>query len=178
MQTTSAAPRPPHLTLIAAIASNGVIGAGNRLPWRLPADLQRFKALTMGHPMIMGRKTFASLGRLLPGRSHIVLSRGEPGEGCVVARSLEEALAASGRCPGADEVFVIGGEQIYRLALPVADRLQLTELKRPFDGDARFPEFDRGQWQETARETQRDGDLEFDFVTYQRKSFTQQTGRV
>jgi dihydrofolate reductase len=169
----------PHLTLIAAVARNGVIGADNALPWRLPEDLKRFKALTMGHPMIMGRKTFASLGRVLPGRSHIVVSRERrsAGDGCLMAGSIEEALACSARCPGAEEVFVIGGEQIFRLALPLADCLQLTELHEEFAGDAVFPGFDRSEWRESAREAHgAGGPLAFDFVTYIRKNAAQPKG--
>jgi dihydrofolate reductase len=169
----------PHLTLIAAIARNGVIGANNALPWRLSEDLKRFKTLTMGHPMIMGRKTFESLGRVLPGRSHIVVSRAprSAGDGCLMAGSIEEALACSARCEGADEVFVIGGEQIFRLALPLADCLQLTELHDEFAGDALFPAFDRSEWRETARERHgTGGGIAFDFVTYVRNNATKPQG--
>ena len=168
-----------HLTLIAAVARNGVIGVGNALPWRLPEDLKRFKALTMGHPMIMGRKTFASLGRVLPGRSHIVLSRDPQAaiEGCLMAASMAEAMACSARCPGGDEAFVIGGEEVFRLALPLADRMQLTELHDEFAGDVVFPRFDRGDWRETAREAHgAGGPMAFDFVTLVRKNAVQPQG--
>jgi dihydrofolate reductase len=159
----------PQLTLIAAVASNGVIGVDNGLPWRLPEDLKRFKALTMGHPMIMGRRTFESLGRVLPGRSHIVLSRErrEPGEGWLAATSMAEALARAAHCPGGEEAFVIGGADVFRLALPLADCLQLTEVHQDFAGDVLFPPFDRGEWRETARERHGSGHgPAFDFVTY------------
>jgi dihydrofolate reductase len=124
-----------------------VIGRGNDLPWRLPADLARFKALTMGHHLIVGRKTFEAIGRPLPGRRMIVLSRGEPAlpEGVGHARSLDDALE-SARGAGDDEVFVGGGGQIYRLALPLADRLYLTHVEAEVDGDAHFPELPQGAW--------------------------------
>ena len=157
-----------RLTLIAAVARNGVIGSDNKLPWRLPEDLKRFKALTLSHPIIMGRKTWASLGRPLPGRSNIVISR-DPGfqaTGCIVVDTLAAALAA---CDGVDEAFVIGGAEIYALALPLAHRLQLTEIQQDFPGDTRFPAIDRSVWRETAREChQSEAGFAYDFVTYQR----------
>lgn len=161
--------RKPRVALIAAVASNGVIGSDNALPWRLPEDLKRFKALTLGHPVIMGRKTFESIGRPLPGRRNIVISRNAAfsAEGCETAASLDAALAA---CAGTtDEVFIIGGEQIYAAAMPHAERLYLTEIQAEFQGDARFPEFDRGAWHETVRERHRtDGGFEFAFAVYDR----------
>jgi dihydrofolate reductase len=175
--TSTAAPAPPdrtrlpaptHLTIIAAIAANGVIGRDNGLPWRLGADLQRFRRLTTGHAIIMGRKTFESLGRLLPERTHIVLSRsGAAPAGCLAAHTLEAALAL---CADADEAFVIGGGDIYRQALPLADRLQVTEIHEEFPGDTFFPEIDPGEWRESARERHRaEAGFDFDFVTYERK---------
>ncbi len=161
--------RKPRLSLIAAVAANGVIGSDNALPWRLPEDLKRFKALTLGHPVIMGRKTYESIGRPLPGRRNIIVTRNAAyaAEGCETASSLGNALAA---CNGtAEEVFVIGGAQIYAEALPLAQRLYLTEIGRDFPGDARFPEFDRGAWRETAREWHRaEEGIEFDFAVYDR----------
>ena len=138
------------------------------MPWRLPADLQRFKSLTMGHPVIMGRKTWASLGRALPGRRNIVVSRDRTCQaaGAEVAGSLAAALAL---CGDAEEVFVIGGAEIYAQALPFASRLQLTEIARDFAGDTRFPDFERSAWRETAREHHAGADFEYDFVTYQRQ---------
>ena len=162
------ADRKPRLALIAAIAANGVIGSDNALPWRLPEDLKRFKALTLGHPVIMGRKTYESIGRPLPGRRNIVVTRNADWrtEGCETAASLEAALAA---CGGAEEVFVIGGAQLYAAALPLARRLYLTEIRADFPGDARFPAFDRDAWRETSRERHRqDGGIAFDFAVYDR----------
>lgn len=166
-----------RLSALVAIARNGVIGKDNALPWRLPADLKHFKALTMGHSIIMGRKTCESIGRLLPGRTSIVVTR-QPGykiENAIVVHSIEEALKA---CCGKDyeepaerECFVIGGAQIFREILPVCDRMYTTEIHRDFEGDARFPEFDREGWIEVSREKhQNDNGLEYDFVVLDRKT--------
>lgn len=157
----------PRLTLIAAVAKNRVIGRGNAIPWRLPEDLQRFKALTMGRPILMGRKTWASLGRPLPGRRNIVISRDRDfsAPGALVVTSLAAAVAA---CADADEAFVIGGAEIYAQALPLADRLQLTELARDFEGDTRFPEIDPNSWRESWREHHDGADFTYAFVTYER----------
>jgi dihydrofolate reductase len=161
--------RISRISLIAAVARNGVIGAGNALPWRLPEDLRRFKALTLGHPVIMGRKTYESIGRPLPGRRNIVVTRnaGFSADGCETAASIEAAIDA---CAGTtDEIFIIGGAQIYAAALPRAERLHLTEVRADFAGDAHFPAFDRGHWRETWRERHRtEAGLEFDFATYER----------
>ena len=161
--------RKPRLSLIAAVAANGVIGSDNALPWRLPEDLKRFKALTLGHPVIMGRRTYESIGRPLPGRRNIVISRNAAfaAAGCETAASLESAIAA---CAGtAGEIFVIGGAQIYAEALPLARRLYLTEIRADFPGDARFPAFECGAWRETSRERRRsEGGIEFDFAVYDR----------
>ena len=159
----------PRLNLIAALGKNGVIGIGNRLPWQLPDDLRHFKALTLGHPVLMGRKTFESLGRPLPGRRNIVITRNahyRP-EGAEVAGSIEQALAL---CQGAQEVFFIGGADIYRQALPLAERLHLTEVDASPAGDAFFPAFDRARWRESARVGRRDegSGLGYAFVTYER----------
>lgn len=161
----------PVLTLIAAVARNGVIGVDNRLPWRLPADLKHFKALTTGHAVIMGRKTWESLPenfRPLPGRRNIVVTRDGyyRAAGATVAASLAAAMAAA----EGGEAFVIGGAELYAAAMPLADRLQLTEIDADFEGDTWFPAIDRGQWREAAREAHHD-DAGFDyaFVTYQRK---------
>lgn len=160
--------RTPRISLIAAVASNGVIGREGRMPWHLPADLKRFKALTMGHAIVMGRKTFDSIGRLLPGRRTIIVTRqrGFHFEGATVAHSLEQAIE---QARGDDEVFVIGGGEIYAMALPMADRLHMTELALAPQGDARFPAFDRSTWHETSRESHRAEDgTAFDFVVYDR----------
>ncbi|MFN3567082.1 MAG: dihydrofolate reductase [Burkholderiaceae bacterium] len=141
----------PRITLIAAVARNGVIGRDGAIPWRIPGDLARFKRITMGHPVIMGRRTWESLGRPLPGRRNIVISR-TPGfapAGAEVFSGLAAALAA---CADASEVFVIGGTEAYREALPLADRLLLTEIDADIEGDAHFPPFDRGAWREVSRE--------------------------
>ena len=152
------------------MAQNGVIGIDNRLPWRLPEDLQHFRALTTGHTIIMGRKTWESIGKPLPGRQNIVVSRQRDfhAPGALVAASLAAALALV-TLP--DPVFVIGGAALYREALPAAMRLYFTEIERDFDGDARFPEFSRRSWRETAREARRtegsDG-FGFAFAEYER----------
>src|SRR6202171_4895790 len=140
-----------RVALIAAVARNGIIGAGNRLPWHLPEDLSRFRTLTSGHTVIMGRKTWESIGKPLPNRQNIVVSRqaGLLIDGASVAHSLDEALSLAVR---QDPVFVIGGEALYRLALPLAAVLYLTEIDRDFPGDARFPAFERAAWREVARE--------------------------
>ncbi len=161
----------PVLTLIAALARNGTIGRDNTLPWRIPEDLQRFKALTLGHPVIMGRKTWDSLGRPLPGRLNIVISR-DPmylATGATVATSLPQAMTlATAQAP--EEIFIIGGAEIYRLALPLAQRMQLTQIDADVEGDAHFPPFDRTHWCETLREArQTDDGLRYAFVTYERQ---------
>ena len=159
----------PEIVLIYARAANGAIGREGDLPWRLPADLKHFKALTLGKPMIMGRKTFDSLPGLLPGRRHIVLTR-DPDwaeEGAEVARSPEEAIALA----NAPHIAVIGGAEIYRAFLPHADRIEWTEVAAEPEGDTRFPHFDRSEWIETAREVHApDGRAPgFAFVTLLRK---------
>jgi len=160
--------RPALLSLIAAVAANGVIGARGGLPWRLPDDLRFFRAQTMGRPVIMGRRTWDSIGKPLPGRTNIVVSRrpGFSAPGAQVADSLDAALA---QCADAAEAFVIGGAELYRAALPHADRLVLTEIRREFDGDVVFPEFDRAHWRETGRESHAGADgLAYDFARYER----------
>jgi len=130
---------------------NRVIGAGGRIPWRLPNELQLFKRLTMGHAMIMGRKTYESIARLLPGRTTVIVTR-QPGytmPGAIVAHSLDEAIAA---CGADDEIFVIGGGELYREALPRADRIYLTTVEAEPAGDTFMPEFDLEEWRETSRE--------------------------
>ena len=138
------------LVLLAAVAANGVIGRDGGLPWHLPADLKRFKALTMGHPVIMGRRTCESIGRPLPGRRNIVLTRSGKAlpAGFEHHAGLDEALAACGQ---AEAPCVIGGAALYELALPRASRLELTEVHAEVDGDVRFPGFDRGECQPPAQ---------------------------
>ena len=167
-QTASNQGARAFVCLIAAVASNGVIGKDNQIPWRLSDDLKRFRNLTLGHPVIMGRRTRQSLGRPLPGRRNIVVSR-DPNfraEGCEVAASLQAALAA---CAGARKVFIIGGAQLYQEALPLADRLHLTEIDADFEGDVRFPAVDWNDWREAARETHHsEAGFDYAFATYER----------
>ncbi|MCC6198018.1 MAG: dihydrofolate reductase, partial [Burkholderiales bacterium] len=141
-----------RLAIIAAVARNAVIGANNALPWRLPADLARFRSLTMGHAVIMGRRTWQSLCRPLSGRQNIVVTRqaGFAAQGVDGASSLDDALVRV-RTPA--PAFCIGGAQLYAQALPRADVLYITEIDRDFAGDTVFPAFDRGAWREVARET-------------------------
>jgi dihydrofolate reductase len=160
----------PRVSVIAALAKNRVIGIENRLPWRLPEDLAHFKALTLGHPVLMGRKTFESLGRPLPGRTNIVITRNPDyrREGCVVAGSIPDALVL---CRDAGEIFFIGGAELYAQAIPLADRLYLTEVDIEAEGDAWFPDFERAAFRETARAThtgEKGDPLRFDFVVYDR----------
>ncbi len=168
---------PPRLTLIAAIARNGVIGKGNALPWHLPEDLKHFKQLTTGQAVIMGRKTWESLPpkfRPLPNRLNIVITRNADylAPGATVVPSLPAAIAAAGLADN-DEVFVIGGAETYAQALAIADRLQFTEIDADFEGDAHFPDWDRSQWRETARDSRRSPDnrvaWDYAFVTRERR---------
>jgi dihydrofolate reductase len=156
--------------LAVAVADNGVIGNAGALPWHIPADLRRFKALTMGMPMVMGRKTFESLPGVLPGRRHIVLTRDKrwAEDGAEVVHSLEDALNIA----NSPHIAVVGGAEIYRMFLHRADRIELTEIHAAPAGDTRFPEFDRSAWEETFRERHAaEGKLpSFDFVTLLRKS--------
>lgn len=150
------------ITLIVARADNGVIGRDGKLPWHLPADLKRFKALTIGKPMIMGRKTFESLPGLLPGRRHIVLTRGDwSAAGAEVARDVDTALTLAG-----DDAFVIGGAEVFALFEPLAERWELTEVHDAAVGDTMMPPPDPANWRETAREDS-DG---HSFVTLERAS--------
>jgi|SRR5690554_1504546 len=145
----------PRVVLIAAMDRNRAIGRDNDLPWRLPADLRRFKALTLGKPVLMGRRTAESLGRALPGRRNLVLTRGGrvPFEGMETVASVDEALAAA-LGSGASELCVIGGAQVYALLLARADAMRLTLVDAAVEGaDAYFPAFDSGDWEETGRET-------------------------
>ena len=146
-----------QLSVIVAAARNGVIGRNNALPWHLPEDLKYFKRVTMGKPILMGRKTFESIGRALPGRSNLVITRnGEwQAEGVQVVRSLEAALSLAediALIDGVDELMVIGGAQIYAEALPRAERIYLTEVDADVEGDAYLPAIDRSAWLEVSRE--------------------------
>jgi len=160
----------PRICLIVALAANRVIGKNNALPWHLPADLKRFKALTMGHPVVMGRKTYESIGKPLPGRRNLVITRNRDysAAGCETVHSLEEAIAA---CRGAGEIFIIGGAELYRESLPRAHCLEVTEIRAEFDGDTTFPEFSMSEWHETAREIHGNETgipFRYDFVRYSR----------
>lgn len=162
--------RTPRLSLIAAMAANRVIGINNTLPWRLPADLAHFKALTMGHHMIMGRKTYESLGKPLPGRTSVIVTRDSAFDApeCVVVHSLADAVSA---CTDDEEAFFIGGAELYRQALDIVQRIYLTEVKTEVEGDAWFPEFDRATWRETARTSCRSDERnphDYDFVVLDR----------
>lgn len=139
------------ISLIFAKSSNGVIGKDNTLPWHLSADLKRFKKITTGNSILMGRKTYESIGRPLPKRKNVVITRQKDFEakGCVVVNSLEQAIES---CKGEEEIFVIGGSEIYKQAMKFADRIHLTEIHESFKGDAFAPEFDSENWQETFRE--------------------------
>jgi dihydrofolate reductase len=157
----------PRIYLLAAVAANGIIGAGGGLPWRLPEDLQHFKRLTMGHPIIMGRRTWESLKGPLPGRENIVVTRnkGYEAAGAGVANSLEAALAL---CADEPIVFVIGGSQLFAESLPIAAGLVMTEIYRDFEGDTWFPQYERSRWKESQRERHVAADgMKFDFVLYE-----------
>ena len=167
-----------RLSLIVAVSENGVIGRENALPWHLPGDLKRFKAITMGKPIIMGRKTFESIGRPLPGRVNIVLTRDAKfsHDGVETAQDLAEALRVaqerSGR-PENDEAMIIGGAGIYKLALPSAHRIYLTEVHMTVSGDTYFPDIDRRDWSETVREevvSETADSCAYSFVVLDRKS--------
>ena len=158
------------ISIIVAVAEGGVIGGGGDLLWHISEDLRRFKQITSGHTVIMGRKTYESLGRPLPNRTNIVISRtmGEI-EGCTVVRSLEEAVALF---PAEEEIFIIGGAQIYALALDIADRFYLTRVGHDYEGDTSFPAWDENQWKLISREAFDCGEkypYPFAFETYERK---------
>jgi dihydrofolate reductase len=161
-----------RISIIAAMAANRAIGLENRLPWHLPEDLKRFKSLTMNHHIVMGRKTYDSIGKPLPGRETIIVTRNVDYAvpGCIAVNSLDAALTVS---HGDEEVFFVGGADLYRQALSIAHRIYLTEIQRVFDGDAFFPEFDPGQWRETSRERHRtagENGFEYHYVIYDRKA--------
>ena len=151
------------ISIIVAASANNVIGVDGQLPWRLPEDLRHFKAITMGKPMIMGRATFDSIGKALPGRQSIVLTRQDDfsAEGCDVVATVDDALNAAGN---AEEVMIVGGGEIYRQFLPRADRIYLTRVQAEIDGDTTFPELDMSEWNVVAVEEYPAGDeREFGF---------------
>lgn len=158
------------ISVIVAVAENGTIGDNNTLLWHIAEDMKRFRQLTTGHPVVMGRKTYDSLGRPLPNRRNVVISRQDLAiEGCEVAHSLEEALALF---QAEEEVFIIGGAQIYAEAMPVADRFYLTVVEHPYEGDTLFPAWNPLDWQLIEMERFEQGSAypyPFRFETYERK---------
>ena len=159
------------IILIAAIAENNALGKDNQIIWHLPDDFKRFKQLTTGHHIIMGRKTFESFPKPLPNRTHIVISRQKnyKPEGCIVVSNLDQAFAA---CPETEDVFVIGGAQIYDLALPFCEKLELTRVHKSYDADAYFPEINLLQWDLISSEFHAKDDkhaVDFTYETYQKK---------
>jgi len=158
------------LSLIVAMATNRTIGINKQMPWHLSADLKQFKKITMGHPIIMGRKTFESIGRPLPGRQNIVISRdiSYQQEGCLVFNDLDAAVQ---HCADQEEVFVIGGATLYAVTLERADRLYITQINQAFEGDTWFPEIDEADWLEVTREDINDDasvDFKYSFISYDR----------
>ena len=158
------------ISIIAALAENRVIGVNNTLPWRLPNDLKHFRRLTTGHAIILGRKNYESIGKPLPERTNIVITRNRDfhADGCLIAHSLDEALALASNDP---EIFIIGGAEIYRAALARADRLYLTRVHAAIAGDTYFPEFDETEWQEISRErhaTDERHAFDYSFVVFER----------
>ncbi len=166
---------PLRLSLLVAMAKNRVIGRNNRLPWHLPADLKHFKFLTMGQTIVMGRKTFESIGKPLPGRANIIITHQTDYEvlGATVVNSLENALMiCEETSTDNSENFIIGGEKLYRQTLKLCQRIYITEIQRDFEGDVYFPEFDLTDWKETQRDkriSDSDDRLEFHFVVLDRK---------
>jgi dihydrofolate reductase len=165
--------KTPEIVIVAALARNGVIGRDNGLPWRLKADLQHFRALTMGYPILMGRNTWVSLGRPLPGRRNMVVTRDPElqADGAEVFNSPEAAIAAAALADN-ERLFVIGGAQLYSSLLPQADRLVLTEVWADVEGDAHFPMLDRDDFIEERRDPRQadaDNEFDFDFVEYRRR---------
>ena len=141
----------PKISLIVAVACNGVIGANNRIPWHVPGEQALFKRITMGHHIVMGRKTYESIGRLLPGRTTVIVTRQRDYAvpGAIIAHSLRDAINVAARD---DEIFVIGGAELFREALPVAERIHLSEIDQEPEGDVFMPEIDRREWREVASE--------------------------
>ncbi|WP_374057986.1 dihydrofolate reductase [Nitrosomonas supralitoralis] len=164
-----------RLSILVAMAKNRVIGKNNQLPWHLPADLKHFKFLTMGHTIVMGRKTYESIGRPLPGRENIIITRqaGYGVPGAMVANSLQDALliCEQGKTTNS-ESFIIGGEELYRQTLDICQRMYITEIQSDFEGDVLFPEFDRSNWDEIQRDKhtpENDAHIEYHFVILDRK---------
>lgn len=162
------------ISLIVAADQNNVIGHHGALPWKLPADMQFFRETTKGHPVIMGRKTYASIGRALPGRQNVVVTRQEDFDapGCKVVNSLLDAIGVASMADGSEEIFIIGGGELYREVLPNADRVYLTRVHASVQGDTTFPELDSAEWKEVSR-TEYPADSEnpqaMTFLTYDKK---------
>ena len=158
-----------QISLIAAMGKNRVIGKNNSLPWKLPEDMKRFKELTLGKPVIMGRKTFESIGKPLPNRKNIILTRDKnyKAKECIVVHSKEDALKAA---EGNEEIMIIGGEQIFREFLQKADKMYLTFIDEYFEGDTYFPEYNRDEWKEVQREEHKN-DYKYTFVNLERIKF-------
>lgn len=160
------------LSIIVALANNNVIGGGNTLLWKLPADFKHFKEITMGHPIIMGRKTYLSIGRALPERTNIIVTRQTnfTATGCIITHSLEDALAIATKSKNtSDEVFCIGGGELYQQALPLAQKLYVTHVHATFEGDTYFPAINPTEWQEIAREPHRADEKNqypFEFISF------------
>ena len=155
------------ISIIAAMAENRVIGRGNEMPWEIPSELKRFKEITMGHPVIMGRKTFESIGHPLPGRKNVIITRqmDYSAADSIIVPDLQAALDA---CEGAGEVFICGGDTVYREAMPIADRIYLTIIDEEFDGDSFFPEIP-DDFVEVRRMTVTEDVLPYDMVLYERE---------
>lgn len=157
------------VSIIVAIAKNGIIGGGNSLLWHISEDLQRFKRITSGHPVVMGRKTFESIGKPLPNRTNVVITRQKSyrADGCIVVHSLDEAISMF---PPEEEVFIIGGAEIYRQALPLADMFYLTRIDTVYEGDTFFPDWSEAEWQLVSSERHERGENfphPFEFQLYE-----------
>lgn len=162
----------PMLSAIAAMSENRVIGIDNQLPWHLPADLKHFKTLTTGHPILMGRKTYESIGRPLPNRTNIIITRNADftAPGCVVVTSIDHAMTHAAK-ENVQEIFIIGGAEVYKQLLPHVQCIYLTIVHEQFEGDAFFPELDVKEWKETARETHaadENNEYSYSFITLSR----------
>ncbi len=155
------------ISIIVATSKNGVIGDSNKLIWHLPEDLKRFKSLTTGHPIIMGRKTYESIGRPLPNRRNIVITRNSDWsvDGCEIVNSLEEAILITG-----GDCFIIGGGEIYKKSIDIADRIYLTLIDKEFEGDTTFPKID-DRWFVSEREEMSNGEYNWEFIQYDRFNF-------
>ncbi|MBS4209436.1 dihydrofolate reductase [Bacillus sp. FJAT-50079] len=163
-----------NISLIAAMDINRVIGQNNDLPWRLPRDWQHLKKITMGHPIILGRKNFESIGRPLPGRRNIILTRNSrcTYDGCEIAHTIEDVFEL---CKGEEEIFIFGGEQIYQMFLPYVERMYITKIHHSFEGDTYFPDFDHEEWKEVSVEkgiTDEKNPFVYYFHLYERKRTT------